>query len=963
MSAIPNIFGKDGFFWWIGVVEDRDDPLKVGRCRVRILGYHLDNKEVLPTPELPWAMPMMPITSASLSGKGSSPVGPLEGTWVMGFFMDGKDKQQPMMLGSVGGLPSKSTGCGGGDGSQPRPESDPNVVKDGSGNVVTDGSGNPVKTTEVPATPPPKDQKVNDNLDLLIKACIKQGITDPRFLASIVANVLKECGGVAKSEYGYGNTKADRLRLLFSSRVSAYSDTELEALAKDNVAFYDVIYGYKSGKTGRDFLHTQPGDGWKYRGRGFIQFTGKGLYQKISKDLYGDERLVNNPDLLNQPQGASDATAWFFTRSSARNVAPRLTGVSYPGRTQADADLLATSIVSGGGDIRRKGEIGQQILSKVNGYSKSWEPGTAGGKRIAELLGAAGVTPSSAPSSNTNQPDPQTAPLDQPLNDPKLGNPPPFADPNSTYPKCDYQERPDTNKLATGDTSGTLVQAKAQKRQAGVPTANGSTTWAEPESAYCARYPFNHMIESESGHVIEMDDTPQRERIHLYHRTGTFVEIDQQGTFHQHVEGDHYGVFVRNNQIYIKGSYDITVDGASKILARNTLDLEVHGNTTVNIKNDAVVNVHGKADISVTNDLRARADNIYLEAANDVHVKAGANMYMQAETNVHVKGTAVYAQGSDAVNVKASTVSVEGTGLVNVKGGDVAIDGGNLDLNSGVASGASDATAATASTLSAPADRQESRTEALEPLVRAECSAEAEEQSVNDAGEDPEAQAKKSPEDLQAGQEKAAEGCKRSDLAKPAIITPLNYKRGEFSNFKEFPYTIQLSRLHKLGDVANVGSESASKNRDFWRNPNARHPSGLTHSELLDNLRGLCVNVLDPIKARYPGVVYTSCLRFDVPKGGSGKSQHLLGLAVDFQLGGVGNLYDAALWIRDNVAYDQLLLEYWNNKGRFTGWLHASFNPQGNRPASAITKVGTFMDHAPAKTADGKPKWYLCDLS
>jgi hypothetical protein len=306
---------------------------------------------------------------------------------------------------------------------------------------------------------------------------------------------------------------------------------------------------------------------------------------------------------------------------------------------------------------------------------------------------------------------------------------------------------------------------------------------------------------------------------------------------------------------------------------------------------------------------------------------------------------------------------VEGTGLVNVKGGDVAIDGGNVDINGGVASGASDATAATASTLSAPADRQESRTEALEPLIRAECSKEAEEQSVNDAGEDPEAQDKKAPEDLQAGQEKSAEGCKRSDLAKPAIIAPVAYKKGEFSNFKEFPYTIQLSRLHKLGDVANVGSESASLNRDFWRNPNAKHPSGLTHSELLDNLRGLCVNVLDPIKARYPGAIYTSCLRFDVPKGGSGKSQHLLGLAVDFQVGGVGQLYDAALWIRDNVAYDQLLLEYWNNKGRFTGWLHCSFNPNGNRPASTITKVGTFMDHAPAKKADGKPKWYLCDLS
>ena len=68
--STDNLFAKDGFFWWVGVVEDRMDPLKIGRCRVRILGYHLDNKAVLPTGDLPWALPIQPITSAALSGKG-----------------------------------------------------------------------------------------------------------------------------------------------------------------------------------------------------------------------------------------------------------------------------------------------------------------------------------------------------------------------------------------------------------------------------------------------------------------------------------------------------------------------------------------------------------------------------------------------------------------------------------------------------------------------------------------------------------------------------------------------------------------------------------------------------------------------------------------------------------------------------------------------------------------------------
>lgn len=95
------IFNQDGFNWWIGVVEDRMDPEKMGRVRVRIFGYHTDDKTSLPTKDLPWAVPIQPITSAAISGIGSSPLGPLEGTWVIGFFLDGEDCQQPAIFGTI----------------------------------------------------------------------------------------------------------------------------------------------------------------------------------------------------------------------------------------------------------------------------------------------------------------------------------------------------------------------------------------------------------------------------------------------------------------------------------------------------------------------------------------------------------------------------------------------------------------------------------------------------------------------------------------------------------------------------------------------------------------------------------------------------------------------------------------------------------------------------------------------
>ena len=99
--------GKDGYIWWHGVVEDRKDPLFLGRCRVRILGWHTENKAELPTDMLPWAQVLMPITSASQTGVGQSPVGPVEGTWVMGYYRDGELAQEPVMMGTMHGIPAE----------------------------------------------------------------------------------------------------------------------------------------------------------------------------------------------------------------------------------------------------------------------------------------------------------------------------------------------------------------------------------------------------------------------------------------------------------------------------------------------------------------------------------------------------------------------------------------------------------------------------------------------------------------------------------------------------------------------------------------------------------------------------------------------------------------------------------------------------------------------------------------
>lgn len=96
--------GQDGFRWFLGAVEDLNDPLKLGRVKVRIFNVHSEKKNIYPTADIPWAIMMNPINSASLRDVGISPTGILVGSVVVGFFMDGNDGNKPVVMGTIVGI-------------------------------------------------------------------------------------------------------------------------------------------------------------------------------------------------------------------------------------------------------------------------------------------------------------------------------------------------------------------------------------------------------------------------------------------------------------------------------------------------------------------------------------------------------------------------------------------------------------------------------------------------------------------------------------------------------------------------------------------------------------------------------------------------------------------------------------------------------------------------------------------
>lgn len=95
-------FGKDGFIWWKGVVENRKDPLFLGRVKVRIFGWHTEDVLEMPTENLPWATPSLPIDN------GRNPVGLKEGDWCWGFFLDGAEGQKPVVVGFIPGIDTEA---------------------------------------------------------------------------------------------------------------------------------------------------------------------------------------------------------------------------------------------------------------------------------------------------------------------------------------------------------------------------------------------------------------------------------------------------------------------------------------------------------------------------------------------------------------------------------------------------------------------------------------------------------------------------------------------------------------------------------------------------------------------------------------------------------------------------------------------------------------------------------------
>lgn len=155
---------------------------------------------------------------------------------------------------------------------------------------------------------------------------------------------------------------------------------------------------------------------------------------------------------------------------------------------------------------------------------------------------------------------------------------------------------PDSPTLSReSDATVTDINANAEKN---VPTASGAT-WSEPDSFYAATYPNNSVYKSKNGIIVEIDDTDDNVRMHVYHPSGTRNEVNNFGDKVAHTARHSYMVVVGNDNAYIKGTKSITVDGNMDVYCKSAVNIKVDGNATINVGGDGIVDIAGSATLGV----------------------------------------------------------------------------------------------------------------------------------------------------------------------------------------------------------------------------------------------------------------------------------------------------------------------------------------------------------------------------
>tara|TARA_Y100000389_G_C17471232_1_gene531229 strand:- start:8117 stop:9469 length:1353 start_codon:yes stop_codon:yes gene_type:complete len=285
---------------------------------------------------------------------------------------------------------------------------------------------------------------------------------------------------------------------------------------------------------------------------------------------------------------------------------------------------------------------------------------------------------------------------------------------------------PDFSRLARGEKlEETSVLTKNIMSNEVFKTAD-ERGWTIPKSPYNTEYPHNRVYESSAGHIMEFDDTKGSERINIYHKAGTWIEIDSLGNLNIIASGKKTEVTLKDSKVYVRGNQDVTVEGNATLYVQKNATMKIDGDLDATVKGDYNINVGKSFNLNVREGIKVRGANVLTEAMEDnietyaavsninyatefYSMKSGKDLFIESAENINILSTkAIYGKATTDLSLVADEdgfitigggghIKAENTLNIQSSGSDVDVKGTKINLNTdgkGVAETGEDATAA-----------------------------------------------------------------------------------------------------------------------------------------------------------------------------------------------------------------------------------------------------------------------------
>ena len=609
--------GLDGFLWFYGVVEDRQDPYQIGRVKVRCFGHHTGNKIDLPTKDLPWAQVMLPVTSAGISGIGQTPMGLVEGSHVFGFFRDGEDRQEPVVMGSMPGYPAELADTEKGfydpNGEYPRYINSPDTNQLAT---MQDYSFNPSLVEHASV--------IADNANVKNFENIGTAVVEPMQLASafiskgggsffgLVADIITSAVGQVIGANVLGS---------IGSTLNGFTESAnqlVDSVTEGGTSFLKNNVGLSTSEIGQSAVNFSSTVAGKVRAQLEVPslpsaeaLTSAGLKQVGLTDTGQFKLDVINPASMQTLFADAAETELLNNYNAAKE------------RVDAGLGVVAGSVST---------VIDPTILG-VRGALGTLETTEAQSSAIAgfnnQLSDVGGAASQGALITVT---DKITGVVTSTVED--IG-----------------QDAISATKTVLGD-QGISIPQKSTVNKDGITKlmnnfiGGNKDSWSMPTMPDVSdSYPKRHVYETESGHVKIYDDNENNRLIMERHASGTRYDIRDDGSKVDHIISDHIIGVEGTSYTNIKEDQIVTLNGRYKIFVNkdetrdNNYDIVVGRNANINIQVD-------KGDLNI-NVLDGRinancSDNFNMIVGGDTNIITQGDYTVNAGGKVTMQGDKIF---------------------------------------------------------------------------------------------------------------------------------------------------------------------------------------------------------------------------------------------------------------------------------------------------------------------------------